>query len=61
MLSEINQNRERKYYTLSFTCRICEKVKLIKTESKNVVARAWAWSGGNREKLVRGYKLSAGR
>ena len=38
-----------------------QTVKLIETESKKVVARGWGWGQGNRERLVKRYKLSAVR
>ena len=33
-----------------------KKVRLVETESRKVVARDWVW--GNRENLVKVYKLS---
>ena len=51
ILSKITQTKtDTAQYLI---CGILRKVKLIETETRNIVARDW-WGGGNRERLVKG-------
>ena len=61
MLSEISQIEKDKNCIVSILCRIQKiknkKVKLIETKSRKVIARGLG-ARGNKEELVKGYKLS---
>jgi len=47
-----------KYCLVSLLGRTFKKVKLTDAESREVVAKAW-WVEEIKEKIVKGYKLSA--
>lgn len=47
-----------KYCLISLLGRSFKKVKLTDAESRKVVVKDW-WVGDIREKMVKGYKLSA--
>ena len=55
MLSEISQSQILPGITSRQTFK---KVKLTDAESREVVAKGW-WVGEIKEKIVKGYKLSA--
>ena len=59
MLNEISQAEKDKHHLIYGVCKKEKKIKFIGTESKKVVARVEGAGGRNRERLVKGYRLSS--
>lgn len=55
--NEITQPEKEKYCMVSLTSGILKKIKLIETDLKSEHSPG-AGGGGNRRKLVKGYKFS---